>query len=119
MTYGRIYLKENAPDVFLEAFIAEPLGSKKRKAILVIPGGGYASVCADREGEPIAMAFMPYGYKANNFVNSTFTTCQKSSEITAKRFIAPMMAHISAAVIVDLHCLPISKSICTIMKMAA
>ena len=66
MKYGRVYLKENTPDVFLETFIAEPLGNTKRKAILVIPGGGYASVCADREGEPIAMAFMPYGY--NGFV---------------------------------------------------
>lgn len=30
----------------------------------MIPGGGYYEVCSDREGEPIAMAFMPYGYNA-------------------------------------------------------
>ncbi|MBQ6849382.1 MAG: alpha/beta hydrolase, partial [Clostridia bacterium] len=61
MTYDKIYLREGHPDVFLETYIAEPVGGKKRKAILVIPGGGYGGVCADREGEPIAMAFMPYG----------------------------------------------------------
>ena len=66
MTYDKIYLREGHPDVFLETYIAEPVGAKKRKAILVIPGGGYGGVCADREGEPIAMAFMPYGY--NGFV---------------------------------------------------
>ena len=33
-------------------------------AILVIPGGGYAEVCSEREGEPIAMAFIPHGYNA-------------------------------------------------------
>ena len=66
MKYEVINLREGHPDVFLETYIAEPVGGKRRKAILVIPGGGYGGVCADREGEPIAMAFMPYGY--NGFV---------------------------------------------------
>ncbi len=35
---------------------------KKRDAILVIPGGGYTNVCADREGEPVAMVFASKGY---------------------------------------------------------
>lgn len=64
MRYQRIYLREGHPDVMLEAFLAEPLGGKPRKALLVLPGGGYGSVCADREGEPIAMAFLPHGYNA-------------------------------------------------------
>ena len=42
------------------------MGSFIRNAILVIPGGGYGVVCSDREGEPIALAFLPYGY--NGFV---------------------------------------------------
>ncbi len=66
MTYEVINLREGHPDVFLETYIAEPVGGKHRKAMLVIPGGGYGGVCADREGEPIALAFMPYGY--NGFV---------------------------------------------------
>ncbi len=54
------------PDgAYIEAFVADTT-PYTRKALLVIPGGGYGSVCSDREGEPIAMAFMPYGY--NTFV---------------------------------------------------
>lgn len=64
MIYKKIYLDENNKDVFLEAYIADKVGDFVRNAILVIPGGGYGCVCSDREGEPIAMAFMPYGYNA-------------------------------------------------------
>ena len=32
-------------------------------AILIIPGGGYACVCSDREGDPIALAFASAGVK--------------------------------------------------------
>ena len=35
---------------------------EKSDAILVIPGGGYTGVCADREGENIAIAFNALGY---------------------------------------------------------
>lgn len=66
MQYEKIYLKEGRPDVYLETYISDSLPNVTRKAILVIPGGGYGGVCADREGEPIAMAFMSYGY--NGFV---------------------------------------------------
>ena len=66
MQYEKIYLKEGRPDVYLETYISDSLPNVTRKAILVIPGGGYGGVCADREGEPIALAFMPYGY--NGFV---------------------------------------------------
>ena len=64
MRYEKISLCENDPEVYLEAYVAEKVGTYTRKAILVIPGGGYGSVCADREGEPIALAFIPYGYNA-------------------------------------------------------
>ena len=33
-------------------------------AMLVIPGGGYGAVCADREGEPIALAYLTRGLNA-------------------------------------------------------
>ena len=91
MTYGRIDLRENRPDVFLETFIAEPVGGKRRKAILVIPGGGYGGVCADREGEPIAMAFMPYGY--NGFVLH-YTVARKEPYPAQLREVTLAIKHI-------------------------
>ena len=62
MIYNKIYLRENDPDVFLEVIAPDKVGGYKRKALLVIPGGGYGTVCSDREGEPIALAFLPYGF---------------------------------------------------------
>ncbi len=35
---------------------------KKRPAILVVPGGGYA-YCSEREGDPVALAFSQAGYQ--------------------------------------------------------
>lgn len=64
MVYERIPLSAQDDQVFLECFIADPLGDKPRKAMLVLPGGGYGCICSDREGEPIALAFMPHGYNA-------------------------------------------------------
>ena len=64
MIYKRIYLEENNNDVYLDVYSADKVGSFVRNAILVIPGGGYGEVCFEREGEPIAMAFMPHGYNA-------------------------------------------------------
>ena len=64
MRFEKIPLSNEDSEVYLETYVADPIGKFKRKAILVIPGGGYGGVCSDREGEPIAMAFMPYGYNA-------------------------------------------------------
>ncbi len=64
MIYKKIMLDENDESVFLEAYIADKVGDFVRNAILVIPGGAYRMVCSNREGEPIAMAFMPHGYNA-------------------------------------------------------
>ena len=64
MIYEKISLDNSDENVFLEAYIADKVGGFVRNAILVIPGGGYLNVCSEREGEPIAMAFMPYGYNA-------------------------------------------------------
>lgn len=61
MLYKKIDLTENA---YIEAYIADPVTDFTRKAILVIPGGGYAGLAKEREGEPIALAFMAHGYNA-------------------------------------------------------
>lgn len=43
----------------------EPLETKrKRGAVLVCPGGGYAMCCSSREGEPIALMFNAAGFHA-------------------------------------------------------
>lgn len=64
MIFKRIQLDPERADVYLDVYVADRTHKYTRKAILVIPGGGYGCVCSDREGEPIAMAFMPYGYNA-------------------------------------------------------
>ncbi len=60
-------LMEDKPYVTLTAYVAgtskEMPFNEKRKAILVIPGGGY-SFCSDREGEPIALTYLTAGYNA-------------------------------------------------------
>ena len=64
MRVEKLMLPNEGEDAYLDAYISDPLKGLERKAILVIPGGGYSGVCADREGEPIAQAFIPYGYNA-------------------------------------------------------
>ena len=58
---------QGAGDVSLSAYILDTSKDMpnmlKRPAIIVIPGGSY-HVCSDREGEPVAMAFMMEGYNA-------------------------------------------------------
>ncbi len=44
-----------------------------RPAMLVIPGGGYAQVCSEREGNPVAEAFLARGF--NSFVLTYTVGC--------------------------------------------
>ena len=60
---------------YIDTYIADPTRCFTRKAILVIPGGGYGAWCNETEGEPIAQAFMPYGYNA--FVLRYYTGKEK------------------------------------------
>ncbi len=64
MKLERIFLTGEGKEAYLDAYLADKTANFTRKALLVIPGGGYSCVCADREGEPIAQAFLPYGYQA-------------------------------------------------------
>lgn len=66
MITKRIYLKEEKKNVYLDTYIADGINgyNYRKKAILVIPGGGYERVCADREGEAIALTFISYGFQA-------------------------------------------------------
>ena len=64
MKFERIYLEKEGEGAYLDAYLADPTSHFTRKGILVIPGGGYSCVCSDREGEPIAHAFLARGYQA-------------------------------------------------------
>lgn len=63
MINKKIQLRGDDPEITLTTYVQdEPW--RKRDAILVIPGGGYSCVCSDREGEPIALAFLARGVNA-------------------------------------------------------
>lgn len=64
MIYKKISLSETNDNIYMNAYIADKVSGYKRGAILVIPGGGYAEICSEREGEPIALAFMSQGFNA-------------------------------------------------------
>ena len=60
-------LRADVPDVKLVCYCAgrskELPFNEKRKAILVIPGGGY-HFCSDREAEPMALSYVAKGFNA-------------------------------------------------------
>ncbi len=64
MINKKIPLSEKDENIYLETFVPEKVGEHKRKAILIIPGGGYWDVCDKHEGEQIAFAFMAKGFNA-------------------------------------------------------
>ena len=59
MKLSTIKLCPKESQATLDCYIADCPREGVRDALLVIPGGGYGMVCADREGEPIAEAFLP------------------------------------------------------------
>ena len=63
MINKKINLRKDDPDIYLTTYVSD-LRGPARDAMLVIPGGGYYNVCADREGEPIALAYMNAGLNA-------------------------------------------------------
>ena len=63
MIIKKISLIEGYEDAYLTAYIAD-VKNPVRDAMLVIPGGGYGCICSDREGEPIALAFVARGMNA-------------------------------------------------------
>ena len=63
MHFETVCLDEKRPHVTLTTYVAD-MKTPVRPAMLVIPGGGYGCVCSDREGEPIAAAFLARGFNA-------------------------------------------------------
>ena len=60
----KIKLFADLDDVYLESFCPKKVWNIKRDAIIVLPGGGYETICEQREGEPIALAFAAKGINA-------------------------------------------------------
>ncbi len=63
MQTRKIYFDETDKNAYLEVF-SDGKKTAPRKAILIIPGGGYRRVAADREGGPVAEAFLAYDFVA-------------------------------------------------------
>lgn len=60
MRLERIMLPGQPESVWLEAYLAEHSSDAPRPALLILPGGAYEYL-SEREAEPIALAFLPYG----------------------------------------------------------
>ena len=63
MLHDRIFLDKTDERTYVDTYVVNDK-SYKRDAILVIPGGGYGAVCTQREGEPVALAFVAHGLNA-------------------------------------------------------
>lgn len=49
---------------WLEVFLIDKFWDARRPMVIICPGGGYGGVCADREGERIALNYNAAGYHA-------------------------------------------------------
>ena len=63
MIHERIFLDGSDSRVYIDTYVSD-VRNFVRDAMLVIPGGGYSNVCQEREGEPIALAYLSKGYNA-------------------------------------------------------
>ena len=63
MLHERIFLDETDDRVYLDTYVGD-IRNFARDAMLVLPGGGYSNVCNEREGEPIALAYLAKGFNA-------------------------------------------------------
>ncbi len=55
-------LQVNDHEVLLDAYTEK--GDTPRQAVLIFPGGGYRILCDEREGEPVALAYLNKGINA-------------------------------------------------------
>ena len=66
MINERIYFDESDKRVYLDVYAVADTRLSPRDSILIIPGGAYAGVCIDREGECVALSYLAQGI--NSFV---------------------------------------------------
>ena len=104
MINERIYLEEGNENVYLDVYVADRLGDYVRDAILIIPGGGFYMV-SDIESEPVAMAFMPYGFNA--FVLNYSVTAKEKRAFPAHLIQASLAsAYVDNGLKFELHVYP-------------
>ncbi|MBQ8005332.1 MAG: alpha/beta hydrolase, partial [Clostridia bacterium] len=67
MFFEQIDLFPDAENTYLKALICDKMPmafNNNRKAVLVLPGGGYHMFCEGREGDAVARAFLAAGFNA-------------------------------------------------------
>ena len=64
MLHERIYLDCSDGRAYIDTYVSDLPHGGPRDAMIVFPGGGYGGVCADREGEAIAEAYLARGFNA-------------------------------------------------------
>lgn len=64
MLHERIYLDCSDGRAYIDTYVSDLPHGGPRDAMIVFPGGGYVNVCADREGEAIAEAYLARGFNA-------------------------------------------------------
>ncbi len=69
-------LGENGRDPYVTAYLADDLteigrDGQRRPCLLICPGGGYLD-CSQRESEPVAFHFLPYGFNVFILTYSVF-----------------------------------------------
>lgn len=77
------YIIDNSPEIDMD---------RRRPAVLVIPGGGYA-MTSDREAEPIALKFVGAGYHAFTLRYSVHPSTYPTALIEASAAMALIREH--------------------------
>ena len=61
MQHERIFLDSADDRVYIDTYVANNR-TFLHSAMLIIPGGGYSQICTEREGEPVAFAYLEKGF---------------------------------------------------------
>lgn len=78
----------------ITAYVPDAVRDFVRPSILVIPGGGYGGLASDREGEPIALAFVAAGFNAFVLTYSVGRTAAYPTQlIEASLAVAHIRSH--------------------------
>ena len=63
MAFERLRFRVLGHEILLDCYVSEDK-SVKRDAVLIFPGGAYRMVCHEREGGPVALAYLERGLNA-------------------------------------------------------
>lgn len=61
MIHQKVYFDPSDTSIYLTTYATPSNDLPAKDAILVVPGGGYGAVCTEKEGEPIALAYVAKG----------------------------------------------------------